>query len=596
MIKKIMSEASGLVKAAFFSGLALAAVFGSGLAVLNATLETSSGASVREQINFQRLLGDYDLRRAQIFGPWETADAAEAESLGLDLDRMEAKIESEGNWLSVLKRRRRLATLPGADPGRIQAYRRSSAKALRDFPFSQPIAAVAASALALGSVGAETEEELRGILPRLTGTGFIPIRIALHALLGDFQSPERASRNLLEEGGMSLDFAISAMGYDDTEAILTSLVILRALEGETRESLFAVQNAAARDGASDDFIRFAAEFVYDFGNPVRSAELFHMLSGEDALSRQADAFWLAGYTELARLTWSGLVTPSDDFNRNEAAWEDVAALEDRALYNLAVTAETDAETDQLLTRLALQGDPGRPYRDLGVILFTRLLDPRDAIAALETEKKIRGTDSGALNSGLGGRLPKNALIDLEILKRRVEMGDGPRIVAETWMLVNRNHDLEDIYEWAAWLFTMQRNMPETERLILTAERQGFSGSWMGTHRALQLIHDGRLETAVGTMETAQRNGLGDWALSANLGRVLEARGAASRALEHYQRALTLLMETGAANRHETASVLHFRIARCLRTVGRTEESRRELMEAVELNPNNLQARLDLSRM
>ena len=597
MIKKVMSKTSGLVKVAVFSGLILAAVFGTGLAVLNTALAAVQEASVRERISFQRLLNDYDLKRDQVFGYWGTADAAEAENLSLDLDRLETETKkSESNWLSVLKRRRELANLPGAGPRRLQAYRRSSAKALGDFPFSQSIAAVAASAIALGNVGVEAEEELRRILPRLNATGFVPIRIALHVMLGDFQSPERASRYLLEDGGMSLDFAISAIGHD-TEAVLTSLVILRVLEGETREPLFAVQGAAARDGVSDEFIRFAAELVYDFGNPIRSAELFHILPGDEALSRQADAFWLAGYTDLARLTWSGLVNPSSGMDRGGTSWQDASVLEDMALYNLAVTAETEEDARETLSRLTLQGSPGQPYRDLGVIRFTRLLDPRQGIAALEAEKRIRGTDPSLVNSGLGGRLPTNALIDLEILRRRMEMGEAPRIVAETWMLINRNHDLEDLYEWAAWLFTLQRNISETERLILTAERQGFSGSWMATHRALQLIHDGRFDSALRTMETVQAGDSGgDWALSANLGRVLEARGAATRALEHYQTALAMLMETGAVNRHEIASVLHFRIARCLRTIGRTDESRRSLMEAIELNPNNLQARLDLNRM
>jgi tetratricopeptide (TPR) repeat protein len=103
-------------------------------------------------------------------------------------------------------------------------------------------------------------------------------------------------------------------------------------------------------------------------------------------------------------------------------------------------------------------------------------------------------------------------------------------------------------------------------------------------------------------------GSSDWTLAANLARVFEARNASARALELYQTALAMLMQAepagagafaaGArqAGRDDIASQLQFRIARCLRTLGRTAESRVALLQALELNPGNLSARLELGRM
>ena len=556
----------------------LLALFGGGLVVLYTTVGPDRLRAVREEAGFHRLLSDYDFRYGQLLGPGQAVNHHHLDSLSRDLDHLEARAEGVENWLSVLKRRRRLAAHAGAIPGLAARYaeihRQSSRRALRDFPFSEPLAAVAAAAVVRdAAITRETEEELRGILPRLTGPSFAPMRLDLHVLLGDFHSPERAAANLMGDGGMSLDLAIPAAGND---AVLASLVILRILEGETWEALSAIQTAMAGGRASPDFIRFAAEFLYDFGNPVRSAELFHMLPGEDALGRQADALWLAGYVEHARHIWAMLVAPGTD-----------AGLGTRSLLNLALTAGSGEEAQALFERLVMQGRHGDVYRGMGLIGFTRMLDAPRAIAFLESE---RGAPGGAYVDGV----PVNALIELEILKRRSETGEAGRVTAETWLLLNRYPEIEGLFQWAAWYFGLQRNFAETAMLLRTAERHGFSGHWLGTHQALQLVREGRFDAAIARLEAIQAESR-DWALAANLGRIFKARNASARALDYYQMALDLLMETSPGS-YETASVLQFRIARCLRTIGRTAESRSALLSALELNPNNLVARLELGRM
>jgi len=153
------------------------------------------------------------------------------------------------------------------------------------------------------------------------------------------------------------------------------------------------------------------------------------------------------------------------------------------------------------------------------------------------------------------------------------MGEAGLIVSDVWMLLNQYPEEEGLRQWALWLFDAQRNFVESAVLLRAAERQGFSGAWMDAHEALGLIREGRFDAAIRAMEDLQAESP-DWTISANLGRVFEARNASARALEHYQRALDLLMENGVPGRRrdEAASQLQFRIARCLRTLGRSTKA------------------------
>lgn len=585
MSRNFAPESSGVLRTAFVSGIALLLLFGAGLVVFHNTV----GFESRGPASFHALLTDYDFRYRRLaetgaaFGHRQLADLSAA------LDHLESRAQGVENWLSLLKRRRHLAVRAEAIPGTAlryaEIYRQTALRAWDAFPLSEPLAAVAAAALVRdAAITADTEERLREILPILTSAAFVPMRLDLHVLLGDFNSPEIAAQNLLEDGRASPGFVVSTMGQE-AEEVLVALAILRALEGETWEAFVAIQSALNSGWDSREFIRFAAEFFYDFGSLSASAQLFHSLPGNEALIRQADALWLAGYTGLARHLWAML----DDAPAELAyGFRNAGAIESMALYNLAATAETAEEERALLARLVAQSLPGDMYRELGLIRLSRFMEGRGAVAALETERGAAGYAQG---------FPISALIDLEILKRRVEMGEAGLIVSDVWMLLNQYPEEEGLRQWALWLFDAQRNFVESAVLLRAAERQGFSGAWMDAHEALGLIREGRFDAAIRAMEDLQAESP-DWTISANLGRVFEARNASARALEHYQRALDLLMENGVPGRRrdEAASQLQFRIARCLRTLGRFDESRRALHMALELNPDNLNARLELSRM
>jgi hypothetical protein len=529
------------------------------------------GAVVRElaqESAFHRLLREYDFKSRQILESGSvTAQRREFERLDNDLDRLEKKAEGVESWLSVLKRRRQLASI---DFRHEEPYRQSARRAAQTFPYSEPIAAVAAAALihnaAITTAG---EAYLREVLPLLTRSRFAPLRLSLHVLLGDFKNPEKAAANLPRGFTVSEYSAASTL---EAEFIFPDLALLKILAGEIPAAAIDIQ-AALTAFPSPALIRLAAEYFYDFGDLLRSAELFSMLPDEAALIRQADALWLAGYTDNARTIWAMLT-----------AEQNITALHGKALYNLALTAQTGEEEAALLGRLVRHSAGDDPIRRFGFIRFSRLLEAAEALAVLNAEKK-----------------PAEPLIELEILKRWTEMGELPRMIAETWLLVDRYPETEDLYEWGAWYFNLQRNYTENANLLKTAARHNFTGYWVNLYGALQQIHEGNLDAADDMLAAVNAED-GHWAAAANRGRVLESRRAPARALENYEKAAAAVLELddpsaeGVTDSRKAASRIQVRIAFCLKSLGKIEESRRALQYAIDLNPDNLTARMELDRL
>jgi tetratricopeptide (TPR) repeat protein len=81
---------------------------------------------------------------------------------------------------------------------------------------------------------------------------------------------------------------------------------------------------------------------------------------------------------------------------------------------------------------------------------------------------------------------------------------------------------------------------------------------------------------------------------ANLGRILEARRVLARAIDCYTKASSLLQNDKAGAK--TESTIQVNIARCLKTTGKLDECRQALEYALELNGENLKARLELERL
>ena len=581
-----------LLRVLCFSGLILSLLIGGSLAAVyllggRPIMESGGG--------FYRLLREYD-RSAQSVEVLAAADrAALFEKLGRELDKLETKAEGVEYWLSILKRRRRLALL---NPRYVPAYRQSVLRARQGFPYSEPLAALAAAAIVQNTaISPELEGEVRACLPLLSDSRFDTLRLSLHVLLGDLKNPETAANSLPsvpDSAGLNGSFYPS-----EKEAIAADLAMIKLLKGDSAGAAAEIQGLLAV--SSGEFLRFAAEYFYDFGDILRSAELFSRLSDETALLRQADALWLGGYAAGARNIWSLLALPALD-GGGEAGPDGIEAVS-RSLYNLALSAENSDEAAGLLERLVVLpavGEGGYSGRQYGLIRYSRFLDVRRAVALLEA-------------AGTG---PSTALLELEILKRRTELEETGRLTAETWLLLGRYPEEENLYRWGAWFFDSRRNYGETAVLLKTAARHRFTGAWAGLHGALQLIRAGDPDGAEGIL-ISLLDGSADWPAAANLGRLLETRRAPVRALEYYEIAAALLEksevpgieapgppkaavrfldETDETRRRETASRIQFRIAQCLKTLGRAGESRRVLEYALDLNPDNLNARLELGRL
>jgi hypothetical protein len=534
------------------------------------------------QSGFYTLLRDYDFKHRRVLQEG-LSQYQEINNLNRELDRLEEKAEGVENWLSILKRRRQIAAF---DSRYNQTYRQSTKRAALAFPYSEPIAIAAAAALIRDSaVTKEGEEELRETIPLLTGSRFAPARISFHILLGDFKDPLRAAANLPRE---FLDPELLSLPDQEEAKIIQNLVIMKILAGDTSGADAMINAAFARGGwsyrASNEFIRLAAEYYYDFGDMLRSAELFSMLPDEDALSRQADALWLAGYTQNARNIWTML-----------------AALRPGAVYNLAVTSQIQEEAKTQYEHLTGGASADNPYRLYGVIRYSRLMDAPKALAFLDKDAASSDTAPQTAPAPMAPTrhqtaLSIDALFDLEKTRRRMETAETARVTAETWLLLDHYPEVEELYQWGAWYFALQRNYLENAMLLKTASRHNFTGNWKGIYESLLLIYDGDSDAAEKLLSEISLNDE-NWIAAANLGRIYEARQSPARAIANYEKAFTIISGNTLANGwKEAASRIQVRIAYCYKIAGKNSESRRALEYALELNPDNLNARLELNRL
>jgi tetratricopeptide (TPR) repeat protein len=521
--------------------------------------------------DFGQSLADYDLYAARSGG-------RNNESLWRILDRLEGEADGVEARLSLLKRRRRIAA---EDPAFFESYTDAARRSAAAFPYSGPLAAVAAESLLFGSSPGEHERDSLVSYAALMGDASLsPMVLAIHVLLGDLSGSQSAA-------GISglealVGRALSRINTENEEeaGFAANMILLRVLAGDIQGAAGRVASSlAAEDGISPGFIRLAAEFYYDFGDLRRSAELFARLGDEKSLAMAASALTLAGNRDNARNLWAALA--SGGRAELNAASRNIQA---RSLYNLASGAQSREEEagrlEELFALLSLTGSRG-PEPDLrrfASIRYTRLLETDRAQAVLE-----------------GGE--RDYLGDLELLRRRSEAWPVDRSVAETWLLINRYAGEEALYRWAAWYFSYQRQREEAAILLEAAKlHDGFDGSWIAFHEALALMERGELDGAQDLLRAA---GPAGWHVEANLGLILEARRAPSAALEAYEKALGLLAETDtgyAPDIRTTASRLQVRVARCLRSLGKSVDSRRALRYALDLDPNNLAARLELRRL
>jgi tetratricopeptide (TPR) repeat protein len=553
---------------------------------------------VVEESGFFRKLRDYDFTVENITGD----EAEDDERLIRLLDDLEKRALGVESHLSVLKRRRALAAgyagIPGPggssvgrEPGRswsgssaaLSAYRSSAERIAAAFPHSEPLAAIAAEAAARSAM-----RENAGDFPGLSGAAadtvrqyaaviseeprFAPVALSAYVLAGDLAHPGQA---LAVPGGEALlQTAAEHQRLRGREFLMLDAAILAVLKNNTQKALEYLRSLLDQPMETEDAeaaLRFGAELLYDFGDPQRAADIFARFGDERSMARRADALVLAGQKDAARSLWTVLAAP-DMPERLQGESSDSRAVRDtrvRSLYNLAALAkDADEERAALERLLALDGE-----HLFGIIRYTRLLPAPRAVAILE--------DS---------RLPeREALVDLELLRRRRDALSIDRTVPETWLLINRHPETEVLYEWAGYYFVFQRRYDEVPPLFRVAERKGFTGSWLDLQQALEHIRQGRLDAAE-EIFTARANAGGSWEIDANLGRLLEAKRSYTAALERYEKAAALVREK------PDAAKIQLRIARCFRALGQERESLRVLEYAQTLDRENLTIKLERERV
>ncbi|GHV04242.1 hypothetical protein FACS189485_09210 [Spirochaetia bacterium] len=573
-------------KTTFLAGLVLALGICSALIFLSLSpgrnLFFVSGNS--DQDMFHRLLREYDASFAAAV-PRENSGRDSLPVNGRQermLNRLEKNARSVETWLSVLKRRRNLAE---EGPRFLGQYRDAAIKAAMVFPHSEPLAALAAEVLLRTSPAAGAE--VKNYTSRIHEGRLMPLVLGIGILAGDMENPERAVDSRLEPIlAASLPLLFARLPDDEGDRLSADLGILRLLRqdipGAAREiqAISAAANTSGAESQTPALIRFAAEYYYDFGDPLRSAALFSRLNDDVSMGRAADALWLGGEAAAAWNIWKILASTQEASPRNDpsqgAPSQDVSVIRRQSLYNLAATATDKQEEALWLERLFAEGRnnlglQSDPFFYAGIIRYTRLLAANQALAMLEDEE-----------------LQKQPLLDLELLRRRSEIWPADRMAAETWLLLGRHPEEAALYQWGAYFFDRQRKYDESVLLLKMAERNQISGPWLGLNAALRLIEEGRLDEAEERLRAFQPEKI--WQINANLARLLEARRATADALENYETAASLVKKP------ESASQIQLRIAFCLQALGRAEESRRVLEYALDLDPDNLKARMELRKI
>jgi tetratricopeptide (TPR) repeat protein len=562
-----------VVKVAILTGLIFALLLCASLIYLSLAPErrffTDPGSG---QDVFHRLLQGYDT----FFGSTGAESRLPRQGLSQDqvgiLDSMLNQLEHNSQgveaWLSVLKRRRILAF---RDPRFLPTYQAAAGRAAKAFPWSQPIAAIASEALLFNApLKPEAGELAKGYASLMTESRFAPLALAIRVLTGDLESPAKAQAVRADELlAVSLPLMRNSLSGDEEARLTADLGLVLLLKGDYTGASSRIRRFASENQPPALQI-LAAEYFYDFGEPLRAAEIFSRLDREEATLRSADALWLGGRREAAQNIWRILASGTEPFTVDPA-------LRLRSLYNLAATvgSSRDRETASWLAGLYALGEAvptlrAEPCYYFGLIRYTRPMEPRRAIAIQEAGE------------------PQNPLLDLELLRRRAELWSMERTVAETWLLLGRHPEDEALYQWGAWYFDRQRKYEETRVLIRTAGRQGMESPWLKLNAALRLMQEGNLGEAEEQLRAVGE--AGPWQVSANLGRILESRHAPRPALEQYEAAASLVKDPSAASR------IQLRIAGCFRALGQTDESRQALERSLELNPDNLPARLELQRM
>jgi tetratricopeptide (TPR) repeat protein len=533
------------------------------------------------------------------------------------LDSLEKKALDIENTLSALKRRRIPARiLDNRDHEQHRSsYIAAADRARKLYPYSPQISALRAESLIMGGFSAEdTAEEIRDLAAAMSQGGLTDLSLAFSVYSGAMGDPAPA-RFLPRE---LFTLLCSLTQGEEREKYLVNSCI-RTLLDNTQEGITMVNGLFEETLLRNETAIFGAEFFYDHGNFFRSAELFSVFTDSRNLARQADALWLAGFTGSARGLWQAAAAE----NRNPLL--DDPSIRSRSFYNLASTAPTAQEASRSLEQLFAANAEYEPGQIFGIIRYSRLVPIDRALAILnQTDHEHEG------------------LFDLELLRRRSADWEIDKTVAETWMLLNRHSNDGRLFEWAVWYFDFQRRYDETALALRNANINRVEGPWSALHRAFALVRDHEFGEAERTLRSIVRspqetkNAPGRrtqplWQARANLALLLEKQHNYQEALQYYEIAAGQLgglqaeplarppddplfnpgesltkrnspaespgiPAAGTTPERRDAAKIQVHIAGVLRSLGKRPESIRALDYALDLDPENLEARLEKRRL
>ena len=528
------------------------------------------------------------------------------------LDSLEKKAVDTESALSVLKRRRHLALNAPKDREQyLDAYSQAAARAYKQYPQSAQIGAIAGEGLLLSGFSGEGEiaAKIQELASLMYNGALSNLSLAFSVYCGVMKDPEEAL--LLPRELFTL--LCSLVEGEEREKYLVNSCIRTILDSNSKDVYAMVNALFTEPPLRDETIRFGAEFFYDYRNFRRSAELFSAFTDSRSLGREADALWLAGFNEGARGLWQ--IAAAENRNavsKDRSEETDFPSTKARAYYNLSSTTTNKQESEHYLEQLFAVNSENTSAQNYGIIRYSRLISLDRALAVLnQTDYEQEG------------------LFDLELLRRRSEDWEIDKNVAETWLLLNRHTSDGRLFEWASWYFDFQRRYEETSLALRNAGINRVEGPWSALHRAYALVREKQYVEAEKVLRSIVRSPQEIksapgrrtqplWQAAANLAMLLEKQKNYQEALQYYEIAAgqitgllagsmagteagTLAEEpgipaAGVSLERRDASKIQLRIAGILRSLGKTPESARALDYALDLDPENLEARLEKRRL
>ena len=527
------------------------------------------------------------------------------------LDALEKKAVDTESTLSVLKRRRyRAFHAPSDREQYLNSYILSAARSQKQYPHSAQIAAIAAEALILSGFSGEGEmaAELQELASLMSEGSLTNLSLAFSVFAGSMKDPAQAVHLKRE----LFTLLCSLAEREERERYLVNSCIRTILENNSNEAFVMVNALFSESPIRDETIIFGAEYFYDFRNYLRSAELFSAFTDSQNLGRQADALWLAGFSDSARGLWR--VAAADTGNAANDNIADLPSVKARSYYNLGSTTANKQEAGYYLEQLFAANASYEQGRIFGILRYSRIVPTDRALAILsQTDYEHEG------------------LYDLEMLRRRSEDWDVDKSVAETWLLLNRHNNDERLFEWAAWYFDFQHRYDETALALRNAGINRVEGPWSALHRAYALIRQRDYAEAEKMLRSIVRSPQEIksapgrrtqplWQAAADLAMLLEKQNNLQEALQYYEIASAQLSgliarpsmasppeaflpdeeqsipAAGISLERRDAARIQLRIASILRALGKTPESVRALDYALDLDPENMEARLEKRRI